>query len=340
MRPLRQLIPSLLWIAASVYLTGCTRAPEKQVILVTDVDKEVVGPILSAFYRAEQNSIQPDIRSTAAIESSSIVDGADVLWTSDLLALERLNQQGQLQPIRWSPDVLLSTRFSSTNQTWRAFAAAAMVIVVHSELTDQAKRSLDSLENLTQSQWRDRCGIAAPRRSPATLWALANMANSKPTLQADQWLQQVTENCRITQGERELLTLVDRGELDWGLVRSDLVAERLDRTARFEIIYPDQQAAQIGTFLIPHAVAVKADAEHPIAATRLANYLASAPTADRLAMGEPALIPLSRAATIRPRILNAQAIRWADVDYQSLHQSCARVLAAFQASTPVSALGE
>ncbi len=318
-----------LWVCIVLSIVGCTGSLESQVKLATDLDKEVAGPIVAAFYRAEQGVVQPEVRTIAPFDDLDSDPGDDVLLTSNLLALEQLSQQGKLQPIRWAPDRLISPQFASPIQTWQAFAAAAMVLVVHDKLDTEAKRSLDSMDDLTDTKWKQRCGIADPANSHATLLALASMAQSHSGGQSEIWLQQVADTAVILPGVQAVLTQVDRGELDWGLVPSDVAAERLDHTARFEMIFPDQQANQAGTVLIPYAVAVKASAQHPNAAARLANYLASPPTAERLAMGESALIPLSSLATVRPRILNDQAVRWAQVDYKSLDPACQQVRTIF-----------
>ncbi len=312
-----------------ICIAGCAPPLENQVKLATDLDKELAGPIVSAFYRAEQGSLQPEIRS---VQPNQELDGDltdDVLWTRDVLAMEELSQQGKLQPIRWSPDRLLSTQFASPIQTWQAFVASAMVIIVRKDIEAAAKQSIDSLDDLADGKWQGRCGIADPARSQATLLALAAMAKSTASVQPDAWLQQVAGNAAVLPGEIAVLTQVDRGELDWGVVSSDLAAERLDRTAQFEMIFPDQQSTQMGTVLIPHVVAVKATAPHPYAASRLANYLASPKTAERLAMGEQSLVPLSTLAEVRPRILEGRSIRWAQLDYKSLGAACDQVRAAF-----------
>lgn len=308
-----------------VSIAGCNRTLESQVNLVTDQDKELAGPIVSAFYRAEQGAVQPEIRTIGSGTDLDLQQADDVLWTRNVLALEQLSQQGKLQAIRWAPDRLIATQFASPDQTWQAFAASAMVIIVHKDLDTETKRSIQSLESLADAKWQHRCGIAHPAKSVASLIALAVIANSNPGSATESWLQRVADTATVLSGDLAVITQVDRGELDWGVVSSDIAAERLEPTARFELIFPDQQSTQMGTLLIPHCVAVKAEAAHPYAAARLANYLASPKTAERLAMGEQSLIPLSTMAEVRPRILQDQPVRWAQVDYKSLDDACHRV---------------
>ncbi len=53
----------------------------------TDLDKEVAGPIIGAFYRAEQGAVQPEVRTLSTLDDLDRDPSDDVLLTNNLLAL-------------------------------------------------------------------------------------------------------------------------------------------------------------------------------------------------------------------------------------------------------------
>ncbi len=162
-----------------------------------------------------------------------------------------------------------------------------MVLVVHDKLDAEAKRSLDSLDDLTESKSHQRCGLLIPRTPTPRCSRLRRRHNLIPPANpkygyskslTQRHLAGCSGGARAGRSRRNGL----------GLVPSDIAAERLDHTAHFEMIFPDQQANQFGTVLIPYAVAVKASAPHPTQLQDLSNYLASHTAHGRAASdGEP-----------------------------------------------------
>ena len=83
------------------------------------------------------------------------------------------------------------------------------------------------------------------------------------------------------------------------------------------IVFPDQMPAELGTLRIPNTLAILKGAPHPVAAAKLADYLVSPETEDRLAMGDSSQIPMFREVPTQPRVLPKEGVRWMDVDFEA-----------------------
>jgi iron(III) transport system substrate-binding protein len=110
---------------------------------------------------------------------------------------------------------------------------------------------------------------------------------------------------------------VSSGQLKWGLTDTDDAIIELDHKLPVAIVYPDQAPDQPGTLRIPNTIAVLKNAPHPVAAGRLADYLVSPETEDRLAMGDSSQLPISRDSKFPPRVLPEEPIRWMRVDFEA-----------------------
>ncbi len=58
------------------------------------------------------------------------------------------------------------------------------------------------------------------------------------------------------------------------------------------------------------------NAQHPVAASQLADYLVQPKTEERLAMGESSQLPLSPQSEYPPRVLPDHPVRWMRADFE------------------------
>ena len=314
--------------------TGCSPKVESEVVLRSTVDQEVAAPILAAFHRSEQKQIQPratfgSAKTTSAefvssLESSQADDAddddrGDVIWTDNMLLMIELQRGGLLQSHAWKVDPGFPTDMRADDKSWCGFAAVARVLIVNTERLPDPNAYPNSIEDLADPRWNQRCAIASPvdsqrRASANAAMHAALIGHAKGIEGATDWFGKVAQNAVVMSTNSEVATAVAAGKVDWGLTdSSDAVVER-DAGNPVAIIFPDQATHQAGAIRIPHAVAVLKNPKHPIAATRLADYLVLPSTEDRLAMSDASQIPLSRTATFRPRVLADSPVRWANID--------------------------
>ena len=203
----------------------------------------------------------------------------------------------------------------ATDGTWCGFAAVARVLIVNTDRLPDAKDYPQSIEDLADPRWKNRCAMAMPTSGSTAIHA-ATIAQAKGLEGANEWFAKVADNVTILRSNSEVATSVAKGLFDWGLTDSSDAVLLKDGTDPVAIVFPDQATSQPGTVLIPNVAAVLKNASHPIAAAKLADYLILATTEERLAMSDSSQIPLSRLATFKPRILPEAAVRWANIDFE------------------------
>ncbi len=299
---------------------------EPEVILHSTVDQEISAPILSAFHRAENKQIQSRALFSAAeqdrdklldqISDNTNESAADVLWTDDILLMIELQRRGVLSPHVWKTSTDISRDLKAVDGSWCGFAATARVLIVNTDKVPDPADRPQSVDELADPRWQQRCAIATPTTGTAAIHA-AVIASSKGSAGANEWFAKVASNAVILPTNSAVASAVAAGRVDWGLTDSNYAVAQQDAVQPIVIVFPDQGTIQPGTVRIPNVVAILATATHPVAAKKLADYLVLPITEERLAMSDAAQIPLSRQATFKPRVLGDAPVRWAVTDFNA-----------------------
>lgn len=311
-------------LAAIVLATGCVPKAENEVVIYSALDQEFAAPILSAFSRSAEKEIKPlakfDVESTKTVglvnrlisEKDRVV--CDVFWNNEILHTVRLQKMGLLQPHKWNvPDDWPAI---ASDNTWCGFAARARVIVVNTNQLPDKTEWPNSVMDLIDPQWKDRCGIAKPLfGTTATHAAVLDTQMGREKSEA--FFQDVANNAQVMSGNKQVALSVALGKLAWGLTDTDDALIELEAGLPVAIVFPDQLPSQLGTLRIPNTIAILKGAPHPVAAAKLANYLVSPETEDRLAMGDSSQIPMFREVQTEPRVLPQEGVRWMDVDFEA-----------------------
>lgn len=322
-------------------------------VVYTELDQVFAAPIYGSFYRHQDGKVTPAARfspqfdavggTIAQIEREQS-DGrpqADVLWDSDLWGTLQLQQAGRLMVRRWPRHRGFPSDMQASDLSWRGFAARGRVLLINTDvLTDPADYPT-SVRELADPRWQDRCAVAHPGRGSMQVH-VAVLNNRWGTDATRDWLTAVAENARVLAGNRAVASAVSSGQVAWGVIDSDHAVLETDEHRPVVIVFPDQIATStvagsermgaasqpadaLGTLRIPNTVAVLQGAPHPIAAGRLADFLASPATEDRLAMGPSAQLPLHPTATHPPRVLPDRAgshhpLHWMAVDFEAAYR--------------------
>jgi iron(III) transport system substrate-binding protein len=323
-----------LWLSIVLAAIGCGTPVEDTVVLRSTVDQDVAAPILAAFHRSEEKLIHPlatfgapQTNATEFLQSfkADQIEGADVVWTDNVLLMIELQRKGVLQPHEWKIEPSFPTDMRAKDQTWCGFAAVARVLLINTDQLSDAANYPTSVDALIDPKWKGRCAIARPvGDKPASVTSTihaALIAHAKGMKVAEDWFKQVAENAVIMPSNTAVATAVAKGQVDWGITDSSDAIIEVDSGSPVAIIFPDQSTQELGTVRIPHTVAILKSATHPQAAVRLANYLVLPTTEDRLAMSDAAQIPLSRTATFRPRVLADRPVRWASIDFEAAEKT-------------------
>lgn len=305
---------------------GCVSRSESDVVVYSALDEDFATPIFAAYERSVDHETgvvaKFDVESTKTVglvnqiiaEQSSPV--CDVFWNNEIMHTVRLQKLGLLKPRSWAVQAGWPQEMIASDGSWCGFAARARVLLVNTkEITSKADYP-QSIQDLADPKWKDKCAMARPLfGTTATHFAVLRTRDGrKETLEL---LEQIRNNAVILSGNKQVAIAVARGQVAWGLTDTDDAIIEKDRRAKVKIVFPDQMPDQSGTLRIPNTLAILKDAPHPVASEQLADYLVSAKTEDRLAMGESSQLPISRDSEYRPRVMPKEAVRWMKVDFEA-----------------------
>lgn len=305
---------------------GCVPEPEGEVVVYTALDREFSAPIFSAFHRASEKQITPmpkyDVESTKTIglvnrliaEADAPV--ADVFWNNEILHTVRLQKKGLLAPHDWPIGSDWPPSMVASDKTWCGFASRARVLLINRERLPDKADWPQSVAALADPKWQDECALARPLFGTTATHAAVLDVRMGPA-DAETFFRQVADNAVVLSGNKQVALAVSSGQLAWGLTDTDDAIIEKDAGLPVEIVFPDQQPGESGALRIPNTLAILKNAPHPEAAKRLANYLMTAATEDRLAMGRSSQIPVSMDAEVTPHVLPETPVRWMEVDFEA-----------------------
>lgn len=311
---------------------GCVRRAENEVVVYTALDQEFSAPILDGFTRANDKKILPvakfDVESTKTIglvnriiaEKDRVA--CDLFWNNEILHTVRLQKLGLLQPHRWQ--VPSDWPAVASDGSWCGFAARARVLIVNTNLLSDPSTWPQSVRELSDPEWKDRCAMARPLFGTTATHAAVLFATLGEE-EATTFLREIAQNAAILSGNKQVAQQVALGKFAWGITDTDDAIIEVEAGMPAAIVFPDQMPNEWGTLLIPNTIAILKGAPHPVAAAKLADYLMTPQTEDRLAMGDSAQIPLSREASTQPRVVPPEGARWMKVDYEQAAEQWEKV---------------
>jgi len=312
---------SLPWL-----LSGCTENLERDVIVHATVDEQSAYPILNAFERTTDHETgviaKFGVETTGSngfvdrIVGTGDVPYADLFWDNEVMLTMRLQKLGLLQPRRWEVSPNWPTDMIAGDGTWCGFAARARVLLINTDLIPDASSRPDSVSELADPKWEQQCAIASPL-SGTTETHFAVLGERIGAAEMLTFARKVSQNAVVLPGSKRVARAVSAGRIAWGLTDSDHAMVESESGSPVAIVFPDQKPSQPGTLRIPNTVAILKGAPHPVAAGRLADYLISAQTEDRLAMGPSSQLPINQGTQFPPAVLPNVPVRWMRVDFQA-----------------------
>ncbi len=286
-------------------------------------------PILDAFERTTDHDTgvvsKFDVESTKTVGlvNQIIAEQAsptcDLFWNNEIMHTVRLQRLGLLAEHDWDVDGGYPRDMISSDGTWCGFAARARVLMVNTKLIPDPSMYPSSVADLADPKWEGNCAMARPLfGTTATHFAVLREINgSESTLTQ---LRAIEKNAKILSGNKQVALAVSAGTVAWGLTDTDDAIIEKDQGFPVAIIYPDQAPDQPGTLRIPNTIAILKGAPHPVAAGKLADYLLTPETEDRLAMGDSSQLPLSRGSKFPPRVLPETPVRWMRAPFEDAAQ--------------------
>lgn len=312
-----------------VFTCGCVGRSESDVVVYSALDQEFAQPILDSFERSTEDETTVigkfDVESTKTVGLVNLIiaekdrPACDLFWNNEIMHTVRLQKLGLLEPRKWQVGDGHPPGMIASDGSWCGFAARARVLIINKKRVPNVEDYPTSVSDLTDPKWKDQCAMARPLfGTTATHFAVLRQINGRqPTLAM---IKEIAGNAKILSGNKQVAMSVSAGTLAWGLTDTDDAIIEKDQGRGVAIVFPDQQPSQPGTLRIPNTIAVIKNAQHPIAAANLADFLVRPETEDRLAMGNSSQMPLSRESKFPPRVMPNHPVRWMNANFEEAAQ--------------------
>ncbi len=309
--------------SAIVLLTGCSGDDREEVVLYSSLNEPTARPVIDRF--EEKTGIRVIFQGdterdkTVGLVQSLLEERhrprADVFWNSETANTIRLQREGVLARLDPPPEnaALIPGAYVDPEGYWFGFAARARVLIVNTDLVDEAEMP-DDMWDLTDEKWRGRTALVRPVTG-TTLTHVAALYDLIGEEETDRFLQGVIDNqCHLPPGNGRLAQLVGQGQIHFGF--TDSSDFRLVKNEGYPVIaiYPDQDS--IGTMLIPNTVSKIRGGPNPENARRLIDFLLSEEAEEILAHHPRGHIPLKPGIDRPEEVLVPGDFQVMEVDFQ------------------------
>jgi iron(III) transport system substrate-binding protein len=312
---------TVLAVACSV--GGCIAKSDRQVVVYTAHDRHFSEPVLQGFERETGILLRPkfDVESTKSVGLATAIMAearnprCDVFWNNEILNTLRLKKRGLLKVCRPAIAARYPPEFRDPDGMWYGFAARARVLLVNTDLVPATRRPR-SIYDLADPKWNGQTGIAKPLFGTTATHAACLFAVLGDQAAKDYFLKLKENRVHILSGNKQVATAVAQGQLLFGLTDTDDALAMLDQAYPVEIVYPDQDAGELGTLFIPNTVCVVGGSAHGEEAERLVEYLLSPEVEASLARAAAGQIPLNPEVKVDMRVETPATVNAMRVDFQ------------------------
>ena len=331
-------IATLTLITLSVIGVGCDKAPEStqaqaqaqsQVVVYVSEDQVFSEPVLRAF--EQQTGIEvkavydtEEAKSTGAMNrliAEKNNPQADVYWANEPIRAEVLRQKGIATAYRSPNAVGIPAVFKQAEGYWTGFSARARVLVVNNAVKDKP----DTILAYTDPRWSGKAVIANPLFGTTTS-QIAALFTLWGDSRGSEFLAAMKRNhVVVSTNNGESADFVAAGQDAFSLVDSDDAVNRIRQGRPVTMVYPDQGADGIGSFIVPNAAVLINGAPHPQAARRLIDFLLSKETERRLAFADCAQIPLHSGVAMPTGLKPISEIKVMPVDYAAVAEKMVQI---------------
>jgi len=317
------------WLAGFViWLASCQPSPAEfpAVVVYTSVDQPFAEPVLVAFQESTGIKVEAvydvEAAKTTGLVNRLIAEGdqpkADVFWNSEVIQTVRLRERGLLQAYPSPLAEGIPAAFRDMGGFWTGVAARARVLIVNTQLVEDAG-SIDSIYKLLDSQFPGQViGIANPLFGTSATHAAA-LYQALGAEEGRAFYQALAgQGVQMVDGNAVVRDLVASGSLAFGLTDTDDACGALQRGAPVAVVLPDQDG--LGTLVIPSAVALLAGAPHPSQGQALVDFLLRPETEKMLLEAGFSHFPLHIDLQAYEECIPADSVHVMAVDYQQVYQ--------------------
>jgi iron(III) transport system substrate-binding protein len=289
-----------LLLAAAFMIAACGRNNDNVVVLYSSVDEAYSRPLCRMFTERSGITVKL-VTDTEAAKSAGLVTRllaekdkpqADLFWSGDAMRAVDLVSRGLAAKLHSTdPKPALEAMRQMQAQTGLLCGPARLrVILYHKPSLSSPEALPQTVADLATPRFASRACMANPLFGTTSMHAAA-LLQQLGRDGAQRFLEDFAKHGgRMLASNGEVKRRVGSGEFAIGLTDSDDVNVALLDSLPVGFIVPDQTSA--GAVLVPSAIMLVANAPHPSEAQALAQFLASAETAEWMANGSGAHFPM------------------------------------------------
>ncbi len=271
--------PTTPTVAPTPTLTVAPKSLAGQELVLYSARKEdLMAPLLQAFQ--SQTGIRVILKSGAPGELALLIEQerqnpqGDVYFTTDAGTAETLREKGLLEPYQAPGARAIPDEFKAPDSSWVGVIGRVRTIIYNTNLVKEAETPR-SVFDLTDPTWKNRVALAAIREGGVRLW-LASLMVLKGEEFTTKYIKDLLANgARVLADHTQVRKAVGRGEFALGLVNHYYYVFEKREGSPVGLIYPDQGPNDVGTLVMPLAVAIIKGARHPEAARAFIDFTLS-----------------------------------------------------------------
>ena len=319
----------LLVLGIALWAPTGEQSGKPVVVVYVSEDQVFSEPVLRDF-EAETGIAVEAIYDTEESKSTGVMNRlmaekdhprADVYWANEPVRAEILKQKGIAEPYVSVNAQAIPAAFKDPEGYWTGFSARARVLIVNREVRDKPS----SVLAYADPRWKGKAVIANPLFGTTTS-EIAALFTIWGDEKAEAFLAALKENAvAVSTSNGESADFVAKGRYLFSLVDSDDAVNRSRQGKPVVMVYPDQGADGIGTFIVPNATVLIKGGPHPDAARRLIDYLLSPATEKKLAFADCAQIPLHPGVSAPPELKPIDGIKTMPVSYADVARTMVRI---------------
>ena len=251
-------------------------AMEKELVIYSARREALMMPTVEAFQK--KTGVKVSVKSGGSAELRELVaqEGtatkADIYFTTDWVDAELLRRKNLLAPHVSPLTEGVPAEFRAADGAWTGVIARSRNIMVNTTLVKREEYPT-SVFDLTDPKWKGRVAVSS-LRDGVPIW-LASLILLKGEAETVAYIETMIKKnqMKVLSGGSDVANAVSQGEFAVGLVNHYYYVPKRRDGAPVDLIYPDQGAGQIGTLVIPLAVAATKHAPRPNVAKAFIDFV-------------------------------------------------------------------
>ena len=283
----------------------------------------LIQPVIDAF-KAQYPDVDVLLKSGSNSELANALleernnPQADVFVTTELITIQSLAAEDVFESYRPQAADAIPAEFVGDDNLWVGLTRRARVIIYNTELVSEAEAP-KSIFDLTDPKWRGQIALAGSTNGSmqAQIAAMRQLVGEEET---EAWLTGLLENeATFFGGHTDVRKAVGAGEFQIGLVNHYYYHLQKAEGSPVGIVFPDQEADQIGLITNVTSAAIVKGTENRPAAEAFIDFLLSQ-EGQKLFAEANYEYPLVAGVALSPDVQPLDHFRLADVNVSEAAQ--------------------